>query len=175
MSIRTSSGGFMDEAHKAIGVRFLSLLLIVGGVLGIGIVLWMAYQFLQQHWVYIFLVAAFMAVFVWTTITGVRLWHGDPRGWKWALILFIAQIPVLTVPGFSYEFYVGLAIKVVAENAGLSFPLNFGTSINLYLDTGITDLVFGINLFAVAVAIYLFLKKPGKAMQSAGVADSAGG
>ena len=173
MSIEHRLGGSVDETHKAIGVRFLALILAVGGVLGIGIVLWMAYQFLQQHWVYIFLVAAFMAVFVWTTITGVRLWRGDPRGWKWALILFIAQIPILTVPGFSYEFSVGFAIKVVGRNAALSFPFGLGTSINVYLDTAITDLVYGVNLFALAAAIYLFLKKPSKALQPTAVASGS--
>lgn len=69
----------------------------------------------------------------------------------------------------SYEFCVGFAIKVVGGNAGLSFPLNLGTSINVYLDTGITDLILGINFFALGAAIYLFLKKPSKALQPAGV------
>lgn len=152
--------------HKAKGVRFLALLLGLGGLLGVGIVLIMAYQLLQQHWIYIVIVAGFMAVFVWCTLTSVRLWRGDPRGWKWALILFIAQIPVLTVPGFSYEFYTGFAIKAVGGNVDDNFPINLGSSIDLYLDTRITDLIYGINLFALAAAIYLFRKKPNKALQS---------
>lgn len=165
----------MDE-HKAKGVRFLALVLGLGGLLGVGLAFYMGYTFLQQHWVYAFLVGAFIAVFVWCSVTAARLWRGDPSGWKWALILFAAQIPVLTVPGLSYEFYTGLAIKIVGGNVEDHFPIGLGTNINAYLDVRITDLVYGINLFALGAVIYLLRKKPNKALQSTGLASgSAGG
>ena len=150
----------MDQAHRAFGVRFLAVLLGVGGLLGIGLGLYLGYQYLQQHWIFIFLVAAFLAVFAWSTLAGARLWRGDERGWKWAIILFVAQIPVLTVPGFSYEFYTGLAIKLLGGNVENNFPLGFGTSINVYLDVRINDLIYGVNLFALGAAVYLLNKKP---------------
>jgi hypothetical protein len=105
-------------------------------------------------------VVGFMAVFAWSVLTGVRLWRGDRRGWKWGLILFMAQIPVLTVPGMSYEFYTGIAIKVMAGHIEDHFQMGFGTYVNAYLDTRITDLNYGVNLFAVAAALFLFWKKP---------------
>jgi len=155
----------VDQAHKAFGVRFLAALLGVGGLFGIGLGLYMGYQYLQQHWVFIFLVAAFVAVFAWSTLTGARLWRGDARGWKWAIILLIAQIPVLTVPGFSYEFYTGLAIKLLGGNVQNNFAMGFGTSINVYLDVRINDLIYGVNLFAFGAAIYLLYKKPNSVLQ----------
>lgn len=155
----------MNQSYTSKGTKALAILLILGGVLGIGISFYMAYQFLQVHWIYLVLVAAIMSLFTWTAITGLRLWHGEPRGWKWATILFAAQIPVLTVPGLSYEYYTGLAIKLVGGNVDSPFSLGLGAYANLYLDTRITDLIYGVNLFAVGAVIYLRRKRPNKGMQ----------
>jgi len=148
----------MEKKTQDRGVKFLAFLLVVGGVLGVGISVYMAYTFVQQHWIYLVLVATFVALFVWTALTGIRLWRNDPRGWKWGKILFAAQIPVLTVPGFSYEYYSGIAIKVLGGQVDSHFNMALGANANFYLDTRITGLVYGINLFATLALIYLLTK-----------------
>jgi hypothetical protein len=158
---------YVVEAHKDLGVRFLAFLLAGGGLLGVGLASLMAYQYIQQHWVYIFIWGTFAAVFAWSALTGVRLWRGLPSGWKWAIILFIAQIPVLTVPGFSYEFYTGFAIKLVGGKTEDHSALELGSSITAYLDIRINELTYGINLFALGAAAYLAWKKRNKALQPA--------
>jgi hypothetical protein len=107
----------MSDVHWTKTARLLAALLVVGGVLGVGLAFWMGYRFVQVHWVYILLVAAFLALFVWCVMAGVRLWRGEAKGWKWATILFALQIPVLTVPGLTYEFYTGLALTLAGGDA----------------------------------------------------------
>lgn len=148
----------MEKKAKEIGPKFLAFLLTVGGVLGVGISVYLAYTFVQQHWIYIVLAAAFGALFVWTTLTGIHLWQNKPRGWKWGKIVFAAQIPVLTVPGFSYEYYSGIAIKVLGGQADSHFKMEVGANANFYLDTRITDLMYGVNVFALLAFVYLLVK-----------------
>ena len=105
------------------GSRFLALVLMVGGVLGIGVACVFALRFLRVHWIYGLLVAAFLWLFVWSALTGYRLWRNEARGWKWALILFAMQIPVLTVPGLSYEYYTGIALRLLGGHADKAVTL----------------------------------------------------
>ena len=148
----------MLEVMEDRGVRFLALLLVVGGLVGIGTSVFMGYGFLPQHWVYGVIVAAFLVLFVWSLIVGVRLWRGDPRGIKWSKILFSCQVPILTVPGFSYEYFTGVSIKIVGGEVDSNVALNLGAGAEFFLDTRITSLVFGINIFAVLALVYLFFK-----------------
>ncbi len=78
---------------KALGMRILAFLLIIGGLIGIGVVVYMGYTLLKMHWLYSVMVIIFLFVFSYSLITGVRLWKNDPRGHKWAMILFATQIP----------------------------------------------------------------------------------
>src|SRR5215510_7312448 len=85
----------LDTPARAIGVRFLATLLMLGGVCGIALTMYLGLSSLgQQQWISVILVLAFLALFAWSTLAGFRLWRGDPRGVKWSKILFAMQIPV---------------------------------------------------------------------------------
>jgi hypothetical protein len=155
----------MNGVYQAKSAKLLAVMLAIGGVLGIGLAIWMGYQFVPVHWIYIVLVVAFLLLFIWSVIAGIRLWRGEPKGWKWATILFALQVPVLTVPGLSYEFYTGLALKIVGGDVETNVGLDFGANANFYLGTEITGLVYGVNLVAVAALIYLVRSRPNKGMQ----------
>ncbi|MBA3562928.1 MAG: hypothetical protein H0W33_02750 [Gammaproteobacteria bacterium] len=73
------------------GVRILSVLLIAGGIIGIGLSIWMAVLGMQQPVFAVFAVV-FAAIFAFATWQGVKLWKGKPEGYKWAKVLFAAQI-----------------------------------------------------------------------------------
>jgi hypothetical protein len=157
--------GSVDKVTVSWGLRILACLLMVGGALGIGITFFLAYQFLRTHWISLVFIAPLMALFAWSALTGFRLWRGERRGWKWATILFAMQIPVLTVPGLAYEYYTGLAIKLIGGKVDTSFALGLGANARFYLDTRITDLVYGVNLFAVGAVIYLVMNRPSRPAQ----------
>jgi hypothetical protein len=164
----------MDRPRAKIGARAAAAVLAIGGAVGAAISAWQAPGLVSQHWIYVVIVAALLWAFVWSVVSGIRLWRGEPRGWKWATILFAAQIPVLTVPGMAYEYYTGVAVKLLGGNTDSSFTLGLGATINVYLDTRITDLVYGVNLFAVLVLAYLLWARPRRATPAPAVAVDGG-
>lgn len=139
--------------------RFLAICLMAGGVLGSVFVLIASRNLIRQHWVYGVIFALFVLVFVWSTITGLRLWRGKAAGWKWATILFAAQIPVFTVPGMTYEYYTGVSFKFMGGHVTQNLAFALGSQATLYLDTRITSLAYGVNLFACLAAIYLLCRR----------------
>jgi len=66
-------------------------------------------------------------LFVWSMFTGFHLWRGHNSGRKWATILFAMQIPILTVPGFSYEYYTGLSVKVIGGHVDNPVSFSLGS------------------------------------------------
>jgi hypothetical protein len=147
------------------GIRILALLLLVGGVLGVAIALYMGYGMLQQHWIYGLLLALFALLFGYSAFIGFRLWQGHPAGWKRALLLFSTQVPVFTFPGVTYEWYTGLAFKIMGGNVEKNTVLELGSSVNFYLDTRITDVAYGVNVVAVAALIFLVAARSNPAFQ----------
>jgi len=149
----------MSRDSVNVGDRFLATLLLLGGILGMGLSVYLGIRMLRIHWVYGVLVAAFLLVFVWSALTGLRLWRGERRGWKWATILFALQIPILTVPGLSYEYYTGISIQVMGGHVDKWLTFSLGANANFYLDTRITAWAYGVNVFAIAATIYLLTRR----------------
>jgi len=147
----------MSGRSTPVAARALALLLLVGGVLGIVTAIMVGQRLLRAHWIYAIIIAAFIYLFAWSALTGFRLWRGDPRGWKWATILFAMQVPVLTVPGLSYEYYTGISTKIMGGHVGKHFDFSLGANAQFYLDTRIVHLLYGVNLFALAATVYLLL------------------
>jgi hypothetical protein len=86
------------------GVRFFALLLIGGGLAGVGLGLWGDVQTIQSTGFHaslsLILMGAFILLFGWSTWVGMALWRGTSQGYKWAKVLFAAQIPLFTVSRF---------------------------------------------------------------------------
>ncbi len=72
----------MSNKSATVGLKVLALLLMIGGVLGVGVALYMAQRILRVHWIYGVLVAGFLWLFVWLALTGYRLWRGEAGGGK---------------------------------------------------------------------------------------------
>ncbi len=147
------------------GIRVLSVLLSVGGVVGIGIALFMAYRLVAQHWLYGVLSLLFAALFVYATYVGIQLWRFRTGSWKRALILFLAQIPVFTLPGITYEWYTGISFKLMGGKVDKSTVLELGSSFNFYLDTRITDIAYGVNVVAILAVVVLCLVRSNPSFQ----------
>jgi hypothetical protein len=147
------------------GIRLLAALLVIGGVLGIAIILYMGYGMLQQHWIYGLVFALFALLFAYSTFVGFRLWQGHPLARKRAAVLFATQIPVFTLPGVTYEWYTGLAYKIMGGHVEKNTVLELGSSINFYLDTRITDVAYGVNVVALAALLFLVSTRSNPALQ----------
>lgn len=138
--------------------RFLAFLLIAGGLAGIAIFIWLATQS-KMHVALIIFFAIFVLLFAWSALKGYDLWLGKPSGYKWAKILFAAQIPSITVPGFNYEYYTGLNMAVLFGRPDSNHSINIGSSAALYLSPEVVGTVFGVNLVAIIALAYLFFSK----------------
>jgi hypothetical protein len=150
---------------KRTGTRLLAMLLLVGGLVGVAVILYMGYGMLQQHWIYGLVFALFALLFAYSTFVGFRLWRGHPLGRKRAMILFATQVPVFTVPGATYEWYTGLAFKIMGGHVEKNTVLELGSSINFYLDTRITDLAYGVNVVALAALLFLIATRSNPGVQ----------
>lgn len=147
--------------------RFLAAVLMAGGLLGAGMFLYFAGRFLYHlgrapqpaQWVYLVPLTFLLSLFVWSVIVGLRFWRGESSGSKWATVLFAMQIPILTVPGMRYEYYTGIAIELMGGYAAKRFTLEFGSQASMWLGTGISGLIYGVNLFALAAVGYLLVRR----------------
>ncbi len=129
-------------------VRIFALLLIIGGLIGIGSSAVLAYRFAPLHLP--IAGAAFIAVFAWSSVVGLRLWRGDPRGTKWAIALYALQIPALEIHGFKYDYFTGAAILMLHNPGGSPVALDFGADMALMFNGDSGGFVLGVNIIAIA-------------------------
>lgn len=152
--------------------RFLAAVLMVGGVLGAGIFLFVSARVVSRlaragaalqpaQWASLLIVAALLALFVWSVIVGVRFWRRQGRAWKWAAILFAMQVPILTIPGVHYEYYTGIAVQLLGGHAAKLFNLELGSQASVLFGGAMVDVVYGVNLFAVAAVVFLLMRRTG--------------
>jgi len=149
-----------------LGIKLLALMLMVGGVAGVA--LSMAFLVLRVRLIFIFFGLLFVLVFGWSALKGLDLWKEKPAGYKWARILFAAQIPLFVVPGFSYWFYTGLNVWLTIHyggpgasgftNVGVQF--NLGSALDLYVGYPVENITLGINPIAIGALIYLLTSPP---------------
>ncbi len=143
------------------GMKIISLLLILGGVFGMGIAIVIDARYIMSPGAKVFspsvaIGGVFILLFGWAVWTGIDLWQGRSQALTWARILFAIQIPTIAVPGFSYEFHVGFIARLMVSSAfRINFGFNLGSSFNFYIASSIEQFAVGINVFAVAVLIYL--------------------
>ena len=131
-------------------VRVFASLLIIGGLIGIGSSAVLAYRVAPLHSPIAAAAAAFIAVFAWSSVVGLRLWRGDPRGTKWAIALYALQIPALEIHGFKYDYFTGAAILMLHNPGGSPVALDFGADMALMFNADSGGFVLGVNIIAIA-------------------------
>ena len=122
----------MKEAK--FGARFVAVLLMAGGMLGVLGSVITVYRLLPRGQLSGNVSAALSnALFVWCISTGVALWRRTPAGFKWAKLLFALQIPVFTIARFAYEFSTFFSFRMMIGNTTHNCGGNIGSSANLNL------------------------------------------
>lgn len=144
------------------GTKFFALLLIIGGFAGIVAGLWGDIQTIQRTGFHPSASLSFTAVFIllfgWSTWVGVALWEGKPQGYKWAKVLFAAQIPVFTVPGLAFSGFrtgLGFYVFVSREPPNLGFNFQLLSAIHFLISGDVDNVLFGVNLVAIIALTYL--------------------
>jgi hypothetical protein len=158
-------------AKKTFGSRALAVLLVSGGLLGISTGVILGLQLLAVSLLMILPVSMLLAVNLWAVVAGIALWRGTARGWKWGWkwgsICYAMQIPILAIHGASYEFFTGLALKLMGGEVDKHLSLQFGATFDFFSDITSTSLFYGINLLAVMALIYLHRSRPDRVPKAA--------
>jgi hypothetical protein len=142
-------------------VRVFASLLIVGGLIGTGSSAVLAYRLAPLSLIAVD-AAAFIAVFAWSSVVGLRLWQGDPRGTRWAIALYALQIPALEIHGFKYNYFTGVAILMLHNPGGSPVALDFGADMALMFEGDSGDFVLGVNVIAIAACALIATSERGK-------------
>jgi len=138
------------------GARVIGVFLLAGGLLGLVGSLLAVYQSARQHQ----LLAEISGIlstglFAWCIPAGAALWRPTPNGFKWAKFLFAIQVPVFSIARISYEFSTFFSFRVMIGNTTHHIGGNIGSSSNLNLLPQPAGFLFGINIIAVVVFLYL--------------------
>jgi hypothetical protein len=151
-------GGTPGVGH---GARLVSSLLIAGGILGVVSSVPLAARFAQEARPYRAGVAAgAIAVFAWCALKGIDLWRGRAGGYRWAEALFALQVPVFSVARLSYEFSTGISCRILFGHSNRRIGADIGSSLNLLVSPEPQGFMFGINIIAVIVFLYLITADP---------------
>ncbi|HKW74978.1 MAG TPA: hypothetical protein VJN64_05585 [Terriglobales bacterium] len=149
-----------DSAKKRkipVGLTLIYLLLVIGGGIGVSMALLReaSIQNDLSQLTYIGLVILLNAGTAWV---GFCIWKGDSRSYRWARLIFLLQVPVLSFSKLTYEFYTGafLGLTFSQEAASkLNLNLELGSLTSLQISPGIHGLIVGVNLVALAALLYL--------------------
>jgi hypothetical protein len=138
------------------GARIIAFFLLAGGLLGIlGSALTVYHSVQQQRLLAGVSGMLSTVLFAWCIVAGVALWRTTPNGFKWAKLLFAMQVPVFSIARFSYEFSTFFSFRLMIGNAARHIGGDIGSSSNLNLLPQSLGFLFGINIFAVLILLYL--------------------
>jgi hypothetical protein len=141
------------------GARIIAFFLVAGGLLGILGSVQRGFHFARQQQILRVIFATIgIALFVWSILTGVDLWRATPRGFKWAKIMVALQVPVFCVARCTYEFSTLFSFRVMIGNTTHYIGGNIGSSSNLYWSPQSPGFMFGINLVAATLLLYLITR-----------------
>ena len=138
------------------GARIIAFFLLAGGLLGILGSALTVYHSVQQQWLLAGVSGILStALFAWCIVAGVALWRTTPNGFKWAKLLFAMQVPVFSIARFSYEFSTFFSFRLMIGNTARHIGGDIGSSSNLNLLPQSLGFLFGINIVAVLILLYL--------------------
>ena len=145
-----------DRRKASVGERIIGAFLIVGGLLGILTAVLMGLRFAKQNETlraFIQMISA--GLFGWCIATGIALWRGSPGAVRVAQLLFALQVPAFTLARFSYEFSTFASLRLMTGNTSHNIGGNIGSSFNLYWQPEPLRAMFGINIVAAIILVYL--------------------
>jgi hypothetical protein len=149
----------MKKPQRHLGLTLISLWLGIGGALGVVLAFYSETQtFLARQYELTFIMAIFLALFGASAWAGFELWRRSRYAFTLARISLALQVPIFTVPGFSFSgFTVGATIYAAAGSCQPSLQIGLGltSALNVRISPEIDCTMIGLNLLAVAALLYL--------------------
>ena len=149
---------------KSLGARLIAAMLMVGALTGFGLGIPMFRSaFKRRVKNSLPLLASYgvmwFGLFAWTFYVGIELWKEMATGYRWATILYAAQIFKITLPGLSYEFFTGARFQWMLTQGETPSSFEVGSAAEIYLSPQISHKEVGVNIVALAVVLYLLWLK----------------
>jgi len=149
----------MKKPKAPLSHMVAGLILFAGGLYGIVVPCALAVAYHNEFPLSMMfppIVFVYLLVFAYCIWIGYRLFMDDnAKALKWAKFLFLAQVPNVTIPGFTYQFQtLGVAMKM-SLRPGLSPSFFFGSNISVYISSAIQSVVVGINVVALLVLLWI--------------------
>ena len=148
--------------------RIISIYEMIGGVLGLGITIFLILSILPQLlsqeaplFNKLFLVAIIIFAiggYLLSFIAGLFLWKKQNKGIFLSIITQIIQIPKFAIAGFSYFFVSGIELFVTISNSSLGFTTYFGSHWDISFYPEDKTFLIGVNIIAIIALIY-FIKE----------------
>jgi hypothetical protein len=144
-------------------LRIISVLEIIGGVFGIGFVIW---------WLLAAPINAFtvilapipISIYVLSLVAGVALWQGSSFGRKASIVVQAIQLPKIVSPliifMFSFGFDFWIHILFVKGFSSVGFEFRFLAFNQLFINVQDAPLGLGVSLTAAIFLAMLLRNKP---------------
>lgn len=149
----------MKKPRRPLGLTLIALWLGIGGALGLVMAFYSETQmFMAGQYALTFIMAIFLVMFGGSAWAGWELWRRSPYAFTLARISLALQVPIFTVPGFSFSgFIVGARVYATAGSCqpGLQFGFDLRSGITFRISPEIDCTLIGLNVLAVAGLLYL--------------------
>jgi len=165
MDIEKVEGKIQSEeqikSNKTIIDKIISIIQIVGGIVGSIITLFILLQFIVNPSgtpLYIVALMILLLLYVFSIYAGIRLWKQYYDGISSSIILQLFQIIQYTFAGISFMFISGIGLLPFNRNGWVGNKLQLGAKNYISLDIvgGLSS--FSINLIPVLLIVYLLYR-----------------
>lgn len=144
--------------------RIIAFYEMLGGVLGVSLfIFFVPFRnfFLGAE---LFIINIIMlSLYVFSFCAGFLMWKGKKSGIRLSLIIQAFQIPQFIINGYTYLFICGsmLSINIEYFSAyyGFNFKVHLGSLYHINLISRHTPLIFGINVIALTIFLYLLKQR----------------
>jgi hypothetical protein len=147
-------------------IKLISVLEIVGGVFGIGLIVWALASASGPYNLFsLLIVPLLLGIDALSLIAGVALWRGSSFGRKASLVVQTIQIPKLASPLLTFAFSFGLDLSVYYLLAGNFTKLGFEFKVlafnAFHINMPGAPMGLGVSLTACVFLALLFRYQPG--------------
>ena len=147
------------EPKVPVFARLISVMQIVGAsaaaVVMIIVLIEAPFQLLS-----ILVLIPMFAMFGFAFLCGIRLWHGEARGYRGSMLVQALQIPVIHTSLLTYKFIFGFGATIFFSGGTGTVNFEFGGMSSLIILGEVPDPRIGVNVWAPIALAYLFTKQP---------------
>ncbi|HEV2669184.1 MAG TPA: hypothetical protein VG324_29980 [Blastocatellia bacterium] len=151
-------------------VRIISAAEIVGGVFGIGEVIW-ALIVTPFNSLALILAHIPISIYILSLVAGVALWRDNSFGRKASIVVQAIQLPKIVSPliifTFSFGFDIWVHILLTSEFSKLGFEFRYLAANELFFNLQDAPFGLGVSITACIFLATLLRHKPGRAKEAA--------